>query len=101
MQDVDREFTLEEARTVLDAARSIAPDGLAAPFSLADLRTVMEAGAEVKDIAQGLLDFPTTIEGVPAYWCWMAGEDAIQWWHPRHTGFAGRQHVDDLPPHVR
>ncbi|MPZ99851.1 MAG: DUF2203 family protein [Dehalococcoidia bacterium] len=56
------------------------------------------AGAEIKGIDDGLIDFPTTIEGVPAYWCWRAGEDEIEWWHPRSTGFAGRRPVTDLSP---
>jgi hypothetical protein len=53
------------------------------------------AGAELKSIDDGLLDFPTHIEGVPAYWCWRAGEDDIEWWHPRDTGFAGRRRITD------
>jgi hypothetical protein len=51
------------------------------------------AGAELKSIDDGLLDFPTHIEGVPAYWCWRAGEDDIEWWHPRDSGFAGRRRI--------
>ncbi len=97
----EREFTLEEARSVLAALRSVSSDGLRAPFSRGDALAILAAGAEVKDLAAGLLDFPTTVEGVPAYWCWRAGEDDIEWWHPQSTGFAGRQHVDDLPPHAR
>lgn len=50
-------------------------------------------GAELKSIEDGLLDFPTEIEGVAAYWCWRSGEDEIEWWHPRSTGFAGRQRI--------
>jgi hypothetical protein len=53
------------------------------------------AGAELKSIDDGLLDFPTHIEGVPAYWCWRAGEDDIEWWHPRDTGFAGSRRITD------
>lgn len=53
------------------------------------------AGAELKNIEDGLLDFPTEVEGVPAYWCWRTGEDDIEWWHPRSTGFAGRQRITE------
>jgi hypothetical protein len=55
--------------------------------------TINAAGAELKSINEGLLDFPTHIEGVAAYWCWRAGEDDIEWWHPRDTGFAGRRRI--------
>ena len=88
------EFTLEEAREVLAALRALSPDGLMAPLSRRDLAAVLKAGVEVKGIEQGLLDFPTTIAGEPAYWCWQAGEPAIEWWHPRDTGFAGRRRVE-------
>ncbi len=102
MNEPDREFTLDEARSILAALRSTAPGGLSAPFSRDDLLAVLGAGVEVKDVGLGLLDFPTTVDSsmgaVPAYWCWLSGEDEIEWWHPRSTGFAGRQRIDELPP---
>ena len=55
---------------------------------------IQAAGAELKSIQGGLLDFPTEIEGVPAYWCWRSGEDDIAWWHPRATGFAGHRRIE-------
>ena len=87
------EFTLDEARATLAALLDTAPDALALPLSAADLATVLAAGIEVKSIEEGLVDFPTTIEGAPAYWCWRVGEDAIAWWHPRDSGFAGRRRI--------
>jgi len=88
-----REFSLEEAREALQALRDVAPDGLRAPFSREDVLAVTAGGIEVKGIEQGLLDFPATVEGVAAYWCWQAGEREIEWWHPRGTGFAGRRRI--------
>ena len=90
-----REFTLEEARAVLAAIRSLAPNELRVPLSRADLRVVLDAGVEVKSLTDGLLDFPTTVDGEAAYWCWRAGEDAVSWWHPRSAGFAGRRPVSE------
>jgi hypothetical protein len=55
---------------------------------------ITSTGAEIKGIDQGLIDFPTTVDGVPSYWCWQAGEDDIAWWHPRATGFAGRRRIE-------
>lgn len=75
---------------MLAAIRSVAPDELRVPFSNADCMTLLEAGIEIKDRAHGLVDFPTTIDGVAACWCWLAGEPEIAWWHPRDGGFAGR-----------
>ncbi len=87
------DFSLEEARDVLAAVRAIARDELHAPLSEADCVTLIEAGIEIKDRSRGLIDFPTTIEGVAAYWCWQAGEPDIGWWHPRDAGFAGRRPI--------
>ncbi len=134
----EREFTLEEAREALAAAR--APfealrevqgdiDSLSHELSRIRERSrgngrahgaherelagrlavlgerarrliaeVTATGAELKGLEQGLLDFPTTIEGRPAYWCWQAGEADIAWWHPRERGFAGRRPIDPPAP---
>ena len=87
------EFTLDEARAALSAVRALAPDGLELPLSDADLVTILRSEIEVKDAEQGLLDFPSTIDGVPAYWCWRVGEPDIEWWHERGAGFAGRRRI--------
>ncbi len=87
------DYTLDEAREVLSALLSVAPDGLRAPLSRADAATVFAAGVEIKSGELGLIDFPTVINGVEAYWCWQSGEDSLGWWHPRDAGFAGRQRI--------
>ena len=92
----EHEFTLDEARQVLSAVRALAPGGLRAPLSAIDIRTVLGAGIEIKGVEQGLLDFPTTIEGESAYWCWQSGEADIGWWHTRNAGFAGRRPLHDV-----
>ena len=81
-------------RAVLAAVQAVALDGLKAPLSREDLAAILAAGIEVKSIREGLIDFPTHIAGVPGYWCGRSGEDAIEWWHPRDSGIAGRQRVD-------
>ncbi|MFA7249102.1 MAG: DUF2203 domain-containing protein [Dehalococcoidia bacterium] len=91
-------FTLDEARATLESLRDLAPDGLRVPFSRADVAAVEAAGVEVKGPAQGLIDFPAEIAGIPAYWCWQSGEAGIEWWHPRDTGFAGRRRIEGDPP---
>lgn len=60
------------------------------------IAAITAAGAEIKGIDEGLIDFPTTIHGVLAYWCWRAGEDDIDWWHPRTSGFSGRRPITEV-----
>lgn len=51
-------------------------------------------GIEVKGLAPGLVDFPALMNGREVYLCWREGETRIDWWHPVHTGVAGRQRLD-------
>ncbi len=46
---------------------------------------------ELRDVATGLVDFPTVIEGSDAYLCWRLGETEVAYWHPTDTGFSGRR----------
>jgi hypothetical protein len=55
------------------------------------INAIHATGAVIKGIDDGLVDFPGVIDGVRGYWCWKSGEDAIEWWHPRGTGFADRR----------
>ena len=55
------------------------------------LETLQALGCEIKDLDQGLVDFPAYREGKLVYLCWKRGEDRIQFWHDLDAGFAGRQ----------
>ncbi len=57
----------------------------------AEVRSIQALGCELKDVQQGLVDFPSTIEGSVAYLCWQRGEASIAYWHTLETGFAGRR----------
>jgi hypothetical protein len=48
-------------------------------------------GCEIKDVDQGLVDFPSLRDGQTVYLCWKVGEETIGYWHELSTGFAGRQ----------
>ncbi len=51
-------------------------------------------GVQCKGYDVGLVDFPTEIDGRPAYLCWKLGEPAVAHWHDETSGFAGRQPLD-------
>ncbi len=51
-------------------------------------------GVQVTDLEQGLLDFPSVMDGQPVLLCWKMGETAIAHWHTEEEGFAGRKPLD-------
>lgn len=57
------------------------------------LSTFQEWGCELKDIDDGLVDFPSYREGKLVYLCWKRGEERIEFWHDIEAGFGGRQPV--------
>jgi hypothetical protein len=54
---------------------------------------IVAHGAEVKDLDEGLIDFPALRHGETVLLCWKLGEDAIRYWHTVEDGFAGRQEL--------
>ena len=48
-------------------------------------------GIIVRDIGQGLVDFPSLRDGREVYLCWIKGEARIDFWHETDRGFAHRQ----------
>jgi hypothetical protein len=55
------------------------------------IEQLQSAGALVKDLDQGLLDFPALRDGEEILLCWHLGEDEIGFWHGLEDGFAGRR----------
>jgi hypothetical protein len=60
------------------------------------LHQIQAAGAQVKDIDLGLLDFPAWREDREVCLCWKYGEGEIAHWHEIDAGFAGRQSIDQF-----
>lgn len=57
----------------------------------ASLTTLQELGCELKDLDQGLVDFPSNRGDQIVYLCWKRGEERIRFWHDLDSGFTGRQ----------
>ncbi len=57
------------------------------------LQELSDLGVEVRDLELGLVDFPTLIDGEPAYLSWRRGEERVCWWHPADRGFSERAPV--------
>jgi hypothetical protein len=52
---------------------------------------IVELGVEVKDLDEGLVDFPALRRGETVLLCWQLGEDEVGYWHSADDGFAGRR----------
>ena len=52
-------------------------------------------GCLVKDLENGLIDFPALRHGEEVLLCWKLGEERIEFWHTLHEGFAGRRPLHD------
>jgi hypothetical protein len=48
-------------------------------------------GVEPKNPPEGLVDFPTIMDGREAFLCWKLNEPEVLYWHELDAGFAGRQ----------
>jgi hypothetical protein len=89
---------LAELRADLAAGRPSPHGGLPEAKGLearlyADLEYFAAAGAQVKGFAPLLLDLPGERDGEPVLWCWLEGDESIDWYHRLDTGFAGRRRV--------
>jgi hypothetical protein len=56
-----------------------------------DLTQLRDWGIVLRDPAVGLIDFFHQREGETVFLCWKLGERRVEWWHPVHTGIAGRK----------
>ena len=54
------------------------------------INVVHSHGVLVKDVDQGLLDFPAEMEGRVVFLCWKHGEPSVSHWHELDAGFSGR-----------
>ena len=54
---------------------------------------ILDRGVIVRDVATGLVDFPSQREGREIYLCWICGEGRIDFWHETNRGFSHRQRL--------
>ncbi|MCP5068333.1 MAG: DUF2203 family protein, partial [bacterium] len=65
------------------------------------LQELASLGLEVRDLELGLVDFPTIVEGEPAYLSWRLGEEQVNFWHPADRGFTDRVPLPTTPVEAR
>jgi hypothetical protein len=72
--------------------RAAAEEVARAAEGVADcVRRLNEAGVQVKDVGEGLVDFPSRRGGEDILLCWKVGEPEVAFWHGLEEGFAGRK----------
>ncbi|WP_158792324.1 DUF2203 domain-containing protein [Granulicella sp. L60] len=79
---------------VASAARRRAEREKAMQETRDTLSEIDSIGVQVKDLEQGLLDFPCMMDGRTVLLCWKLGETAITHWHTEEEGFEGRKPLD-------
>lgn len=52
---------------------------------------LQELGLLVKDLDEGLVDFPALRDDEEVLLCWRLGEEEVAYWHSLVDGFAGRK----------
>jgi len=63
-----------------------------------DVEYIASLGGVVKDLNEGLVDFPTQVHGEPAWLCWRRGETHVRFWHSLDEGFSERQFLQPQNP---
>ena len=58
------------------------------------IEKIEAAGAQIKDLDIGLIDFLTLYDDREVYLCWKLGENRIEYWHGIHEGVRGRKLID-------
>jgi hypothetical protein len=58
------------------------------------IEQIQEIGCVLKDLDEGLVDFPALLDGREVYLCWKLGEKRIGYWHGVEEGFTGRKPLD-------
>jgi len=50
----------------------------------------------LRDIPEGLVDFPALVNGRQVWLCWRRGEGDVGYWHTLDSGFSGRLPLSEM-----
>ncbi len=97
--DAEVTYTVEEARALVPFVRSallqLAVERRRPEPSTDVMRALLEhlesLGIVVRDLDEGLIDFPTVRDGERAWLCWKLSDGDLGYWHTTREGFASRQ----------
>ncbi len=61
------------------------------------LDEINSTGVILRDLREGLLDFPAEENGLQYLLCWKMGEADVNFWHLENDGYSGRKPLTTLP----
>lgn len=61
---------------------------------------ITSTGVLLRDLREGLFDFPAKDNDFDYFFCWQQDEPDINYWHGENSGFAGRQPLTALSNRV-
>jgi hypothetical protein len=102
VDEVDEELQGLAARITMAGGMEIDPAAVAAMKvrKMGAFQTLQQSvdeiqstGCLIKDLEEGLLDFPAMLGDREVYLCWKLGEAQIEYWHHVEDGFAGRKRI--------
>ncbi len=65
------------------------------------VQELLDLGVEPKSARDGLIDFPSSLDGRAVYLCWRLGEPEVMYYHEPEAGFAGRKRISDTMDRVQ
>ena len=89
--DGTHQSVASDSPRVLDARIRAVIDQMQAAVARLD-----EWSVQLRDIEEGLADFPALVSGRQVWLCWQLGEDEIHFWHDLTSGFGGRRPLIEL-----
>ena len=95
----DVTYTVEQARELVPVVRSaflqLAVERRRSQPSIEVIQALLEhlrsLGIVVRDLDEGLVDFPTVREGRKAWLCWKLSDGDLGYWHTTREGFTSRR----------
>jgi hypothetical protein len=94
-----RSYSLEEARALVPEVRAVLLQlallvrrGNGAQDDIeALLEHLGSLGVQLRDLQQGLVDFPSQRDGRPIWLCWRLSDPELAHWHGTDEGFSSRK----------
>ncbi|WP_347550200.1 DUF2203 domain-containing protein [Pseudalkalibacillus hwajinpoensis] len=60
------------------------------------ITNIMSLGVDIKDVEEGLIDFPALINGKEVLLCWKIGEEEVSFYHSDLGGYKTRKPIENL-----